>query len=99
MAATILNWVLGLLTLILGGTNIVTLVQLKSLRAKGAFEAESVQIANLRQIIETNGQEIARLSARLKVQEDKTDECGKKCEERLDRLERHYKELLENKPK
>lgn len=95
MAATILNWVLGLLTLLLGGTNIVTLVQLRSLRAKGTYEAESVQIENLRRIIETNGEEIARLSVRLKAQEDKTDECGKKCEERLDRLEKHYKELLE----
>lgn len=95
MAATILNWVLGVLTLLLGGTNIVTLVQLRSLRAKGTYEAESVQIENLRRIIETNGEEIARLSVRLKAQEDKTDECGKKCEERLDRLEKHYKELLE----
>ena len=99
MAATVLNWILGVLTLLLGGTNIVTLVQLKSLRAKGTYEAESVHIQNLQAAVQTLQSENERIENRLKAQEAKTDECGKKCEERLDRLEKHYKELLEMQSK
>lgn len=95
MAAAVLNWILGILTLLLGGTNIVTLVQLKSLKAKGNYEAESVHIQNLQAAVATLQAENERMERRLKAQEDKTDECGKRCEERLDQLEKHYKELLE----
>lgn len=86
MATTVLNWILGILTLLLSGTNIVTFVQLKSLKAKGAYEAESVQIANLKEIIHTNGEEIQRLSQRLEAYEKKYDECGKRCQEEIERI-------------
>ena len=94
MAATILNWVLGVLTLIFGGTTLVTLVQLKSLRKKGSYEAESVGIQNLQNVIHLQGEEIARLSDRLQAQEHKTAECGQRCEERITRLQEQYDALI-----
>lgn len=87
MSQQIVTWVLGVLATILGGTNLVTLVQLRSLRAKGVHEAEAAHIANLQTIIHEQGDEISRLSIRLEAQEKKTAECGRECEERIARLQ------------
>lgn len=86
--------ILSVITLLLGGTNVVTFVQLKSLRRKGEGEADSVAIHNLQDVINLQGQEIARLSNRLQAQEDKTDECGKRCEDRITALQSKYESII-----
>lgn len=94
MGSQVLTWALGILATILGGTNLVTLVQLRSLRAKGAYEAEAAHITNLQSVIHSQGEEIGRLSTRLEAQENKTTECGKRCEERIEALQEQYDKII-----
>lgn len=103
MSSQVLTWVLGILATILGGTNLVTIVQLRSVRAKGNYEAESVQIKNLNTIIDLTREEVQRLSSRLKAQEEeteaqkqKTSECGKRCEEQIAALQEQHNKFIES---
>lgn len=86
--------VLSILTLLLTGTNIVTLVQLRSLRRKASYEADSVKIGNLQTIIGLQGEEIKRLSGRTEYLENKVQECGARCEERIVVLQQQYNDMV-----
>lgn len=94
MSQQILTWALGVIATILTGTNIATLVQLRSIRAKGVHEAEAAHITNLQTVIHEQGGEISRLSERLEAQEKKTSECGAKCEERITALQAQYDKII-----
>lgn len=86
--------ILSILTLLLGGTNIVTLAQLRSLRRKAGYEADALKIANLQKIIDVLEGEVTRLAGRLEAQENKTEECGKRCEERIAALQDRYESIV-----
>lgn len=90
-----LEWILSIITILLTGTNIVTLVQLKSLRAKGTYEADAVRINNLQTIIDLQGKEIERLNARQLESETRCDEKCRHYEERIEELTNKYNSLAD----
>lgn len=95
MASTVLNWILGVLTILFAGTNIVTLVQLKSLKRKGSYEADAVRINNLQTIIDLQGEEIKRLNQRQLESETRCDEKCRRYEERIEELTNKYNSLAD----
>ena len=60
-----LNIILPIITVLLGGTNIVQLVNNRQLRRKMAAEGEQAEIQSLQLIINGNVTEIKRLQERL----------------------------------
>ena len=65
---------LTIATALLGGTNILQLIQAKQLKAKLATETESVAIANMQHVIETMREEIDRLNSKVADLEEKNRE-------------------------
>ena len=63
--ATVLNWILGCLTTLLGGANIFQWITLRSYKRVKEAEADRQEIENLRTIINTMQAEIGRLQTRL----------------------------------
>lgn len=94
MTAATLNFILSMVTILLTGTNIVSLVQIKSLKRKGGAEADRAEIDNLLAIITMQGNEIERLSKRLSQQEEKNDNDRKHYEERITAMQNQYDVLL-----
>lgn len=88
------TWILGIITTLLTGTNIVTLVTLRSVRRKGSYEADAVRIDNLQKIIDLQGKEIERLTTR---QLESETHCNEKCqhyEQKIEELQNKYDSLV-----
>lgn len=86
--------ILEFLAAMLAGTNIVTFVQLRSLKKKGAAEADGAEINNLKSIIHMQSEEISRLQARLGATEEKADRDRIKYEQELSELREKYNSLI-----
>lgn len=89
-----LTTILGIVTTLLAGTNIVTLVTLRSVRRKGTYEADAVRIDNLQKIIDLQGKEIERLNTR---QVENEQHCNEKClhyEQKIEELQAKYDSLV-----
>lgn len=85
--------ILSVATALLGGTNILQLVNNRQLRRKMAAEAEQSEVASLQLIIKGNTDEIARLQKRLDdyterydLQRDRYDALRDKYDELADQL-------------
>lgn len=88
---TTIETILSILVTLLGGTNIVTLAQLTSLKRKGSAEADQAQITSLTMIIEANQKEIARQNDRIIALESDKQEWQTKYND----LYEKYNELRE----
>ena len=86
--------ILSIITMLLTGTNIVTLVQLRSLRRKGSYEADAVRINNLQTIIDLQGKEIERLNTRQIENEQRCDEKCQHYEQKIEELQNKYDSLV-----
>lgn len=71
MTEQIVIWVLGILSTLFGGLNIFQWLTLKSYKRVKSAEADRSEIDNLRAIITENKEEIARLTQRLNVYEER----------------------------
>lgn len=71
---TTLEIILTLCTTLLGGSNIVTLLQVRQIKRKAAEEANQESNKTLFQIIEGNAKEIQRLQSRLDAAEQRVRE-------------------------
>lgn len=80
-AQIILNWVLGVLSAILGGANIFQWITLNSYKRLKAAEAEKGEIENLRTTIQLNQAEIGRLQQRLDTYEKRDIAMQKRYDE------------------
>ena len=78
MAATVLTWILGILTTLFGGLNIFQWITLRSYKRVKAAEADRMEIDNLRSVIDSMQAEIGRLRTRL-------DEAEKRAYENSNR--------------
>lgn len=63
--------ILTILTTLLGGGNIIQLVQLRQLKARHSAETETVAIKNMQLVIESMQAEINRLNKRVVELEDR----------------------------
>ena len=75
---TILNFVLALFTLLLGGLNIFQLLTFKAYKRQRNAEADKAEIESLSEIIKQNQSEIGRLSERLTVADQRAMEMENK---------------------
>ena len=101
-AQVILNWVLGVLSAVLGGANIFQWITLRSYKRVKAAEADKMEISNLKDTIETiqNSMqaEINRLQARVEKAEaraDKAEDRAEKAEQRAAENASKYLSLFE----
>lgn len=78
---TVLSWLLGILSTLLGGLNIFQWITLKSYKRVKAAEAASAEITSLSKIIEQNQAEIGRLSQRLNEADKRALEQDRRYEE------------------
>ena len=85
----IIVWILGVLSTILGGLNIMQLLTFKSYKRKAGAEAYQSEINALRSIIETNQAEIGRLSQRIAL----SDKRAIEQDNRYNELSQRYYEL------
>lgn len=69
-----LEIILAIVTVVLGGGNIIQLVQMKQLKAKLSAETETVAIKNMQLVIESMQKEIVRLNTRVIDLETKNSE-------------------------
>ena len=60
-AATIINWVLGVVATLFGGLNIFQWITLKSYKRVKEAEADRMEIENLRLVMQSMKEEIDRL--------------------------------------
>lgn len=74
MDATILNWVLGIVTTLLGGLNIFQLLTFNAYKRQRNAEADQEEIKSLSEIIRQNQAEIGRLSERLTIADQRAME-------------------------
>lgn len=98
----ILNFVLGVLTLLLGGWNIHQMLTFKSYKRQQAAVADKAELENLKTVIETIQSsmqiEIDRLQARVEKAEaraDKAEERAEKAEQRASENASKYLSLFE----
>ena len=73
-SATILNWVLGIVTTLLGGLNIFQLLTFNAYKRQRNAEADQEEIKSLSEIIRQNQAEIGRLSERLTIADQRAME-------------------------
>lgn len=71
--------ILGILTLLLTGTNIISLTQIRQLRRKTSAEADQAQIQTLNLIISSQSKEIQRLNDRVVDLETKYNALYDRC--------------------
>ena len=62
---TIWEIILAIVTALLGGGNIIQLIQMKQLKARQSADTETVAIKNMQMVIESMHAEIDRLNARV----------------------------------
>ena len=88
MAATILTWILGIISTLLGGLNIFQWITLKSYKRVKAAEADSKEIQSLSEIIKQNQAEIGRLSQRLTDADNRATMLENKYNSLFDKYDR-----------
>ena len=70
--------ILTIVTVVLGGGNIIQLIMLRQLKRKGNAEAEQMEISALKSVIQANGDEIKRLHAQYEKLQRDYDELHEK---------------------
>ena len=70
----VLTWILGILTTLFGGLNIFQWITLRSYKRIKAAEADKLEIENLRLVIQTMKEEIARLQERVEKAEQRAQD-------------------------
>ena len=88
MREELIRWVLGILTTLLAGTNVVTLLNNRQLRRKMSAEGYQLEIDAQQKIIDGCTKEIDRLQSRLDDSDKRYDDLREKYNE----LERKYDE-------
>ena len=88
---TVLSWLFGIISTLLGGLNIFQWITLKSYKRVKQAEAASAEIDSLSKIIERNQAEIARLSQRL----NDADQRALAQDRRYEELSNKYDALRE----
>ena len=94
MGATILTWLLGILTTLFGGLNIFQWITLRSYKRIKNYEADRAQIENLRLVISQLQGEVSRLEDRVKRAEENADENYKRytsLQEEFDNYKKNHK--------
>lgn len=66
---TVLSWLFGIISTLLGGLNIFQWITLKSYKRVKEAEADRMEIENLRLVIQTMQSEIGRLQSRVEEAE------------------------------
>lgn len=79
--STVLTWLFGIISTLLGGLNIFQWITLKSYKRVKEAEAASAEITSLSKIIEQNQAEIGRLSQRLNEADKRALEQDRRYEE------------------
>lgn len=101
MDATILNWVLGIVTTLLGGLNIFQLLTFNAYKRERNAQADQEEIKSLSEIIRQNQAEIGRLEKRLTLADQRAIEQEGRYNtlyEKYDKLRDEFEEYkLNNK--
>ena len=92
-SATILNWVLGIVTTLLGGLNIFQLLTFNAYKRQRNAEADQEEIKSLSEIIRQNQAEIGRLSQRLIDADRRATELENKYNTLYDKYDKIRDEL------
>ena len=79
--STVLTWLFGIISTLLGGLNIFQWIKLKSYKRVKEAEAASAEITSLSKIIKQNQAEIGRLSQRLNEADKRALEQDRRYEE------------------
>ena len=85
---TVLSWLFGIISTLLGGLNIFQWITLKSYKRVKEAEAASAEITSLSKIIEQNQAEIGRLSQRLIDSERRATELENKYNTLFDKYDK-----------
>lgn len=97
----ILNFVLGILTLLFGGLNLFQLLTFRAYKRQKNAEADSAEIESLSKIIKQNQEEIGRLNQRLIEADKRTMDLENKYNalyDKYDKIRDEFEEYkLENK--
>lgn len=93
MDATIVNWVLGIVTTLLGGLNIFQLLTFKAYKRERNAQADQEEIKSLSEIIRQNQAEIGRLSQRLIDADRRATELENKYNTLYDKYDKIRDEL------
>ena len=91
----ILNFVLGVLTLLFGGLNLFQLLTFRAYKRQKNAEADSAEIESLSKIIKQNQEEIGRLNQRLLMADKRAMEQDEKYNElyvKYDKLRDEFEE-------
>ena len=95
----ILNFVLGILTLLFGGLNLFQLLTFRAYKRQKNAEADSAEIESLSKIIKQNQEEIGRLNQRLLMADKRAMEQEEKYNELYNKYDRLRDEFEEYKLK
>ena len=95
----ILNFVLGVLTLLFGGLNLFQLLTFRAYKRQKNAEADSAEIESLSKIIKQNQEEIGRLNQRLLMADKRAMEQEEKYNELYNKYDRLRDEFEEYKLK
>ena len=99
MEGQIITWALGIVATVLGGLNIMQLLTFKAYKRQRNAEADKAEIESLSKIINQNQAEIARLSERLTLADQRAMEQENKYNLLYDRFDRMRDEFEEYKLK
>lgn len=95
----ILNFVLGILTLLFGGLNLFQLLTFRAYKRQRNAEADSAEIESLSKIIKQNQEEIGRLNQRLLIADKRAMDQENKYNELYDKYDKLRDEFEEYKLK
>lgn len=95
----ILNFVLGILTLLFGGLNLFQLLTFRAYKRQKNAEADSAEIESLSKIIKQNQDEIGRLNQRLLMADKRAMEQEEKYNELYNKYDKLRDEFEEYKLK
>lgn len=99
MTEQIVIWALGVVATVLGGLNIMQLLTFKAYKRQRNAEADKAEIESLSKIITQNQAEIARLSERLTLADQRAMEQENKYNLLYDRFDKMRDEFEEYKLK
>ena len=95
----ILNFVLGILTILFGGLNLFQLLTFRAYKRQKNAEADSAEIESLSKIIKQNQEEIGRLNQRLLMADQRAMEQENKYNALFDKYDKLRDEFEEYKLK
>lgn len=95
----ILNFVLGILTILFGGLNLFQLLTFRAYKRQKNAEADSAEIESLSKIIKQNQDEIGRLNQRLLMADKRAMEQEEKYNELYNKYDKLRDEFEEYKLK